>query len=67
MGEPAISTDVELVAFLDPLAARRAHVDTWARVLEASGLKERSVARRLSAVSSWYQYLVQEGDADHVA
>jgi site-specific recombinase XerD len=46
---------------LDPLLARRAHVDAWARLLEASGLKDRSVARRLSAVSSWYQYLVQEG------
>jgi site-specific recombinase XerD len=46
---------------LDPLLARRAHVDAWARLLEASGLKDRSVVRRLSAVSSWYQYLVQEG------
>jgi len=46
---------------VDPLQARRAHVDAWARVLEALGLKERSVGRRLSAVSSWYQYLVHDG------
>jgi integrase/recombinase XerD len=46
---------------LDPLAARRAHIDAWVRVLEALGLKERSVGRRLSAVSSWYQYLVHDG------
>jgi integrase/recombinase XerD len=46
---------------VDPLTARRAHVDAWARVLEAQGLKERSVGRRLSAVSSWYQYLTHDG------
>lgn len=46
---------------IDPLEARRAHIDAWARVLESLGLKERSVGRRLSAVSSWYQYLVHDG------
>jgi Phage integrase, N-terminal SAM-like domain len=46
---------------MDPLEARRAHIDAWGRVLEAQGLKERSVGRRLSAVSSWYQYLVHDG------
>ena len=37
------------------------HIDAWARVLESLGLNERSVGRRLSAVSSWYQYLVHDG------
>jgi site-specific recombinase XerD len=46
---------------VDPLTARRAHIDAWARVLESLGLKDRSAARRLSAVSSWYQYLVHDG------
>ena len=46
---------------IDPLAARRAHIDAWARILEAQGLKDRSVGRRLSAVSSWYQYLTHDG------
>jgi hypothetical protein len=46
---------------VDPLEARRAHIDAWARVLESLGLKERSVGRRLSAVSSWYQYLIHDG------
>src|SRR4051794_39046836 len=35
---------------VDPLMARRPHVDAWARVLEASGLKDRSLARRLSGL-----------------
>jgi len=46
---------------VDPLAARRATVDAWARTLEGSGAAPRTVARRLAAVSSWYRYLVAEG------
>jgi integrase/recombinase XerD len=46
---------------IDPLRARRAHVDAWARTLNASGAAQRTVARRLAAVSSWYRYLVAEG------
>jgi integrase/recombinase XerD len=46
---------------LDPLTARRPHIDAWARTLQASGAAQRSVARRLAAVSSWYRYLVAEG------
>jgi integrase/recombinase XerD len=55
----------------DPLQARRAHVDAWARTLNARGAAPRTVARRLAAVSSWYSYLVAEGvradsPAEHV-
>lgn len=46
---------------IDPLRARRAHVDAWARTMQASAAAQRSVARRLAAVSSWYHYLVAEG------
>jgi integrase/recombinase XerD len=46
---------------VDPLRARRAHVDAWARTMQASVAAQRSVARRLAAVSSWYRYLVAEG------
>lgn len=46
---------------VDPLSARRAHIDAWARTLNASGAAQRTVARRLAAVSSWYRYLVTEG------
>jgi integrase/recombinase XerD len=46
---------------IDPLRARRAHVDAWARAMQVSGAAQRSVARRLAAVSSWYRYLVAEG------
>jgi integrase/recombinase XerD len=45
---------------LDPLAARRAHVDAWARVLEAQGLSPATVARKLSATASFYSWLVVE-------
>ena len=55
----------------DPLQARRAHVDAWARTLNAGGAAPRTVARRLAAVSSWYGYIVAEGvradsPAEHV-
>ena len=45
----------------DPLRARRAHIDAWARTLQAGGAAQRTVARRLAAVSSWYRYLAAEG------
>jgi integrase/recombinase XerD len=45
----------------DPLRAQRAHIDAWARALQAGGAAQRTVARRLAAVSSWYRYLAAEG------
>jgi integrase/recombinase XerD len=48
-------------AATDPLEARRVHVDAWARALQSDGATPRTVARRLAAVSSWYQYLTGEG------
>jgi integrase/recombinase XerD len=44
-----------------PLEARRVHVDAWAQAMQAAGAAPRTVARRLAAVSSWYQYLAAEG------
>jgi integrase/recombinase XerD len=38
----------------------RPHIDAWARSLEELGLKPRTIARRLSSVSSWYDFLVTE-------
>lgn len=43
-----------------PLRATRPHVDTYARSLELEGLKPATCARKLSAVSSFYTYLVDE-------
>lgn len=40
---------------LDPMSARRADIDDWADRL---GEAPRTVNRRLSAVSSWYRYLL---------
>jgi Site-specific recombinase XerD len=45
---------------VDPLDARRGHVDAWRDVLAEAGQSPATIARRLSAVSSWYQYLVDE-------
>jgi integrase/recombinase XerD len=42
---------------VDVLAARRVHVDLWTRGLLDAGAASSSVARRLSAVSSWYRHL----------
>ncbi len=42
----------------------RSHVEAWVRSLEAAGAPSSTVARRLSAVSSWYGWLLQ---GDHVA
>ena len=45
----------------DPLAANRAHVDAWARKLaEIDGRTPATVARKLSAVSGFYRYAVNE-------
>src|SRR4051812_23809346 len=46
---------------VDPLTGRRAHVDAWARSLEASGASPASVAPQLPATSSWYSWLLAEG------
>jgi len=50
---------------LDPLRALRAHIDLWKQV--GAGYREpknTSLARRLCAVSSWYEYLVEEDVLD---
>jgi len=46
---------------LDPLAASRAHVDAYARQLdEMEGRSPATVARRLSTLSGYYRYAVNE-------
>jgi site-specific recombinase XerD len=46
---------------VDPLAASRAHVDTWARSLaEIDGRTPATVARKLSTVSGFYRYALNE-------
>ena len=50
---------------IDPLTALRAHIDVWRqRGAGYATPKDTSVARRLSAVSSWYDYLVKEDVLD---
>lgn len=50
---------------IDPLAARRAHVDAYARELsEVQGRARSTVARRLSALAGFYGYALDEGLLD---
>jgi Enoyl-(Acyl carrier protein) reductase len=55
---------------VNPLDARRPHIDAWAPSPEPTGLSPRTVARRLPALSSWYGFLVELdaliGDPDEV-
>jgi site-specific recombinase XerD len=46
---------------VEPLSASRAHVDTWARTLaEIEGRTPATVARKLSAVSGFFRYALNE-------
>lgn len=45
---------------LDLLHVRRSHIDLFARACEAEGSSEQTVARRLSSVSSFYRWAIQE-------
>ncbi len=49
---------------IDPLTAKRAHLDGYARSLEAEGLASSSVARRLSVMSGLFRYAYEEGYVD---
>ena len=46
---------------VDPMRARRAHVDAWSRTMQATNAAQRSVARRLETASSWYRYMEHRG------
>lgn len=50
---------------LDPWSARRAHVDLYARSMEAAGLSQRTRARRIASLAKFYRYLVIEGPLEH--
>jgi integrase/recombinase XerD len=46
---------------VDPLDPRRAHVLVWLQALADTGAAEATRARRLAAISSWYRWMVREG------
>lgn len=46
---------------LDPLVARRDHVDLWQRELEEAGHRPATIARRLSALSGYYRLAALDG------
>jgi integrase/recombinase XerD len=46
---------------IEVLAAHRLHVDAWARKTEQDGLAPTTLARRLSALSGFYGYALDEG------
>ena len=49
---------------IDPMAAKRVHLDGYARSLEVEGLASSSVARRLSVMSGLFRYAFEEGYVD---
>lgn len=64
-GEPAKMTAPAWLPWceqngMDPLKLRRGHVDAYRLVLESSGCSPNTIAQRLAAVSSWYDYLYDE-------
>jgi site-specific recombinase XerD len=60
--EPAVPPWLAFCAAagVDPLAAQEHHVAVWARLMESEGLAPATRARKLSAVSSWYSWLVRQ-------
>lgn len=45
---------------VDPIAARRTHLDLWARDMEARELAASTVSRRITAAHMWFRFLVAE-------
>src|SRR6476620_6716098 len=50
---------------LPPFAARRGHLELWARDMEAHGRAASTVARRLSTVAGFYRIAVIDGLVEH--
>lgn len=50
---------------LNPFAARRVHIEAFARDLEAKGRSRAIIARRLCTVTCFYRYAEQEGLIEH--
>src|SRR5262245_40128110 len=49
---------------VEPLDARRAHIEVYARALEELGRSPAAVARRLSTLAGFFRYSVEEGILD---
>jgi integrase/recombinase XerD len=68
-GKPAVMPVPAWLPWLDAagvalLDARRAHVDTYSRLLDVHGFSPATILRKVSAVSSLYAYLVREEITD---
>ena len=53
------------VTHVHPLKARMMDTDKWLAYQRDLGMARRSIARRLSAVASWYSYLIANTASDH--
>jgi site-specific recombinase XerD len=49
---------------VQPSMARMPHVDLWIEHQRTEGAADTSIARRVSAISSWYRYLIDSTGAD---
>jgi site-specific recombinase XerD len=45
---------------IDPLTARKSDTGKWIREQQARGFAKRTIARRVSAVAAWYEFLHEE-------
>lgn len=50
---------------LDLFSVRRAHIELFARDLEAQGKARATIARRLSTIAGFYRYSEEEGVIEH--
>jgi site-specific recombinase XerD len=51
---------------VDVLTARTPHVGRWITSMQEAGLAKRTIARRVSAISSWYRYLNEQSSGNPV-
>lgn len=57
---------------IDPLEAKRVHIEAWTRMLEAKGLTQSTIATKQNAVAGYYRFAViddyiTKNPMDHVA
>jgi integrase/recombinase XerD len=50
---------------LAPFDVKRAHIEAFARQLEAAGRARATIARRLCTITCFYRYAEQEGLIEH--
>ena len=63
--DPRLYTEWVTTAGMRPFDVRRAHIEAFARHLEAIGRARATIARRLGTIVCFYRYAEQEGLIEH--